>query len=126
MAATGTQTEETLEVIERFNEAFNAHDVDGIMALMTDDVVFENTGPAPDGKRYEGQDAVRRVWERVFEARPNTYFEGEDIFACDDRCVVPWKYVFDTENPEAGHVRGIDVFRVRDGKVSEKLSYVKG
>jgi ketosteroid isomerase-like protein len=96
------------------------------LALMTDDVVFENTGPAPDGKRYEGQDAVRRVWERVFEARPNTYFEGEDIFACDDRCVVLWKYIFDTENPEAGHVRGIDVFRVRDGKVSEKLSYVKG
>ena len=25
-----------------------------------------------------------------------------------------------------GHVRGVDVFRVRDGKVAEKLSYVKG
>ena len=25
-----------------------------------------------------------------------------------------------------GHVRGLDLFRVRDGKVAEKLSYVKG
>ena len=27
---------------------------------------------------------------------------------------------------QEGHVRGVDVFRVRDGKVAEKLSYVKG
>ena len=25
-----------------------------------------------------------------------------------------------------GHVRGVDVFRVKDGLISEKLSYVKG
>jgi hypothetical protein len=29
------------------------------MTLMTDDCVFENTWPAPDGERYEGQVAVR-------------------------------------------------------------------
>ena len=32
-----------------------------------------------------------------------------------------WRYEWD-----GGHVRGVDVFRVRDGKVAEKLSYVKG
>ena len=42
-------TEATLTTIERFNAAFNRHDVDAIMALMTEDVVFENTSPAPDG-----------------------------------------------------------------------------
>jgi ketosteroid isomerase-like protein len=42
----------TLAAIERFNTAFNAHDVDGVMAAMTDDCLFENTGPAPDGERY--------------------------------------------------------------------------
>ena len=38
-----TATAETLATIERFNDAFNRHDVDAVMTLMTDDVVFENT-----------------------------------------------------------------------------------
>jgi ketosteroid isomerase-like protein len=54
----------TLEVVHRFNEAFNRHDVDAIMELMTEDCVFENTNPTPDGTRYEGQAAVRAFWER--------------------------------------------------------------
>jgi ketosteroid isomerase-like protein len=114
-------TQATIETIDRFNEAFNRHDVDAIMALMTDDVVFDSTSPAPDGKRFEGQEAVRRVWESLFRASPDSHFEGEEIFATGDRCVVRWRYSFG-----AGHVRGVDIMRVRDGKVSEKFSYVKG
>ena len=65
-----SQARATLEVIRRFNEAFNRHDVDGVMALMTDTCVFENTFPAPDGERYEGQAAVRAFWERFFASTP--------------------------------------------------------
>ena len=45
-------------------------DVDAIMSLMTDDCVFEATGPAPDGVRHEGADAVRAVWVEVFGNTP--------------------------------------------------------
>ena len=48
-----------LAVVRRFNDAFNHHDVNAIMALMTPDCVFENTRPAPDGTRYEGAAAIR-------------------------------------------------------------------
>ena len=54
-----TATAETLATIERFNDAFNQHDVDAVMSLMTDDVVFENTAPPTDGERHVGQAAVR-------------------------------------------------------------------
>jgi hypothetical protein len=47
------------------------------------------------------------------------------MFAAGDRCVVRWRYDWVREG-EAGHVRGVDLFRVREGKVAEKLSYVKG
>jgi ketosteroid isomerase-like protein len=47
-------TRAKLDVIRRFNEAFNRHDVDGLMALMTSDCVFDNTLPARDGERVEG------------------------------------------------------------------------
>ena len=116
-----SQAYETESVIARFNEAFNRHDVDGVMALMTDDVVFENTSPVPDGERFVGQANVRAFWERFFAESPRAHFEAEDIVAAGDRCAVRWRY--DWGN---GHIRGIDLFRVRDGKVAEKLSYVKG
>ena len=114
-------TAETLATIDRFNEAFNRHDVDAVMALMTEDVVFENTSPPPDGERHQGQAAVRAFWERFFAASPRAHFAAEEIFASGDRCAVSWRYSWGD-----GHIRGVDLFRVRDGKVAEKLSYVKG
>ena len=118
-------SEETLTAVRRFNDAFNAHDVDAIMAAMTEDCVFENTRPAPDGTRIEGTDAVRAAWETFFRNSPEAHFDTEDMFAAGDRGVVRWRYTW-VKNGARGHVRGVDVFRVRAGKVSEKLSYVKG
>jgi uncharacterized protein (TIGR02246 family) len=112
-------------VVRQFNDAFNRHDVDGIMALMTDDCVFENTRPAPDGTRYEGRDAVGAFWRQFFANSPHARFDVIDLFAAGDRCVVLWTYHW-VKSSGAGHVRGVDVFRIRDGKVAEKLSYVKG
>ena len=53
-------------------------------------------------------------------------FETEEMFAAGSRCVVRWLYRWRNADGSAGHVRGVDLLRVRDGKVSEKLSYVKG
>ena len=122
---TDARTAATITTIERFNDAFNRHDVDGVMAAMTGDCVFESTAPT-DGQRYEGAEAVRAVWEEFFRSSPKAVFEAEELFAAGDRCVVRWLYRFIDQDGRPGHVRGIDVFRVRDGKVAEKLSYVKG
>jgi ketosteroid isomerase-like protein len=83
--------------------------------------VFENTS----GGRFEGQAAVRGVLVRAFELMSAGRFDTEAMFAAGDRCVVQWIYTFDTRQPEQDHVRGVDIFRVRDGLVAEKLSYVK-
>jgi ketosteroid isomerase-like protein len=119
------QTAATLEAVHRFNEAFNCHDVDAVMAAMTEDCLFENTSPPPDGTRYNGQAEVRAFWEKFFRGSPGAVFEAEEIFACGDRCLVRWIYR-KTKDNQPWHLRGVDVFRVRDGKVAEKLAYVKG
>lgn len=120
-------TASTLATVQQFNEATNRHDVDGMMACMTEDVVFESTLPPPDGERREGQAAVRAAWEELFRSSPQAAFETEEIFAAGDRCVVRWLYRWaPDEAGKPGHVRGVDIFRVRDAKVAEKLSYVKG
>jgi ketosteroid isomerase-like protein len=120
------QTTTTTSVIARFNDAFNRHDVSAIMDLMTQDCIFENTYPPPDGTRYEGQAAVRAFWEDFFRSSPHATFQSEDTVTCGDRCVVRWLYTWIDDKGQPGHIRGVDVFRVQDGKVAEKLSYVKG
>src|SRR5438270_8668151 len=85
-------TSATMETIDRFDEAFNSHDVEAIMALMTDDCIFESTYPPPDGVRHQGQEAVRQAWNELFRASPDALFEGEETFATGDRCVVRWIY----------------------------------
>jgi ketosteroid isomerase-like protein len=111
----------TEATVGAFNQAFGRHDVDAVMALMTDDCVFENTLPAPDGERHVGQRDVRRFWETFFSESSNAIFETEEMVVAGDRAVVRWRFDWGD-----GHVRGIDLFKVRDGKVAEKLSYVKG
>lgn len=118
--------EETFEVLHRFNDAFGRHDVDAVMAAMTDDCLFENTYPPPDGERYVGQAAVRAFWEQFFADSPHAAFTTEDMFASKDRAVVCWRYTWVDQDGKRGHVRGVDLFRIREGKVAEKLSYVKG
>jgi len=118
-------TAATIAAIDRFNAAFNSHDVDAIMAAMTDDCIFEST-PPPDGQLFSGQAEVRAAWEGFFRSSPDAAFETEELFASGDRCVVRWRYQWLDSQGQAGHIRGVDLFRVRDGKVAEKLAYVKG
>ena len=111
----------TAFTVRTFNEAINNHDIEGVMELMTDDCIFENTFPAPDGTRHTGASEVRKALGEFLTSSPYAHFDEEELIAFEDRCIVRWKYSWGD-----GHVRGVDVMRVRDGKVSEKLSYVKG
>jgi ketosteroid isomerase-like protein len=119
--ATGQSNKpDPVTVVEKFGAAWAAHDLDATLALVTDDCVFDATGPAPDGIRYVGRDAIRDAWQPIFDD-VSAVFAAEQTFAAGDRVVQLWRYDFD-----GGHIRGIDVFTVRDGNVAEKLSYVKG
>lgn len=115
----------TLDVIERFNDAFNRHDADALAGVMTDDTVFEDTSPAPDGRRIVGKTAVVEHWRAWFARNTEAVFEAEDVIVTGDRAVVRWIYR-KPRNGQPWHLRGVDVFTVRDGKVAAKLAYVKG
>ena len=115
----------TRVVIERFNEAFNRHDADALALLLTDDTVFEDTSPAPDGQRIEGKTAAVAFWRGWFARNPDAQFEAEEMIVSADRVVVRWVY-HKIRNRQPWHLRGVDLFTVRDGKVAAKLAYVKG
>jgi ketosteroid isomerase-like protein len=114
----------TRTVIDRFNAAFNAHDADGLALVLTDDTVFEDTSPPPDGRRIEGKDAVIEFWRQWFVRNADAVFEAEETIVSDDRAVVRWVYR-KLRNGQPWHLRGVDVFTVRGDKVAAKLAYVK-
>jgi ketosteroid isomerase-like protein len=111
---------DAIEVVEAFGLAWGAHDLEATLALVTDDCVFESTGPAPDGERHVGRAQVRRAWQPIFDDA-TAVFEVEEIIAAGDRVTQRWRYSWD-----GGHVRGVDVFTVRGDLVAAKCSYVKG
>ena len=115
----------TRAVVDRFNEAFNRHDADALASLLTDDSVFEDTSPAPDGQRIEGRTAVVEFWRGWFARNSDAHFDAEEIIVSGNRAVVLWVYR-KMRNGQPWHLRGVDIFTVRDGKVAAKLAYVKG
>ena len=118
-------TAATTAAVDAFNEAFNAHDVDAVMRCMTDDAIFESTSP-PAGERHVGAASVRAAWESFFRASPTARFDAEEVITTGDRCIVRWIYTWTDDDGSEARVHGVDVIRVRDGKVAEKLAYVKG
>ena len=122
-----SKIESALRTVLEFNEAFNRHDVAEMMKLMTDDCIFENTDPAPDGTVYAGKETVTQFWQDFFRESPQAHIEIEEAFGLSNsRCVMRWKYSWVDAAGKTGHVRGVDIFKVRDGLICEKLSYVKG
>ncbi|MGA7925108.1 MAG: nuclear transport factor 2 family protein [Candidatus Sulfotelmatobacter sp.] len=115
----------TRSTIDSFNKVFNRHDADGLAAFLTEDTVFEDTSPAPDGRRIEGKTAVVEFWRGWFARNPDARFETEEVIVSGSRATVLWVYS-KMRNGQPWHLRGVDVFTVKDGKVAAKLAYVKG
>lgn len=118
--AAAATTSTAVETVDRFGALWAEHDLDGALSMLTDDCVFDATGPAPDGARCVGREAIRAAWQPIFDDT-SSKFETEQTIDAGDHVVGLWRYSWDD-----GHVRGIDVFTVRDGLIAEKLSYVKG
>ena len=113
-------SDETRAAIQQFHDALNSHDIDALRLVVHQECVFETTDP-PDGTRHVGREAVLTACQEFFVQSPEARFTMEEIFTAEDRAMVLWRYDW-----VDGHVRGVDVLRVRDGKVVETFAYVKG
>lgn len=115
-----------LAIIDNFNKAFNLHDVEAMMSLMTEDCLFENTYPPPDGESIWGKSNVKIFWDTFFQDSPKANIEIEEIVVCGERIIQRWVYQWEESNRKKGYVRGVDIFLLRESLILEKRSYVKG
>jgi ketosteroid isomerase-like protein len=53
--------DDDVKVLERIYARFNARDIDGVLAVLADDVIWAN---GMDGGHVHGREAVREYWTR--------------------------------------------------------------
>jgi steroid delta-isomerase-like uncharacterized protein len=109
-------------------DAFNAHDLDRIMAYFSDDCVLEMPrGADPWGTRVEGKAQVRKALASRFEGLPDVHYGNEEHFVDETAGtgISKWTLTGTTREGERKEVRGCDFYTFRDGKVIRKDSYWK-
>jgi uncharacterized protein (TIGR02246 family) len=114
------------KLLEAFAEAWNRHDVDLLMSMMTDDGVFEASGGTHvNGERYEGQEAVRAAFAAVFAQYPDAHWGNARHFVKGDRGVSEWTFSGTMKDGRRVEVTGCDLFTLRNGKIAVKNSFRK-
>lgn len=112
----------TSEIIHKFDDAFKKHDATDLAAIVADDCVLENTGPAPDGATYKGHAACVEFWTSIAN-NTNMWFETENVDILGERAIITWRLFWG--KGESDSVRGVNIMRVHNGKIVEALGYVK-
>jgi len=122
-----SQTPEvTVTMLQAFAEAWNRHDVDGLMSFMTDDCVFESSaGNATCGTRFEGAAAVRKGYARAWLDYPDAGWNDARHFVHGNRGVSEWVFTGTGADGKRVEVAGCDLFTFRGGKIAIKNSYRK-
>ena len=104
-------------------DAFNAHDLDRIMALFAEDCVLEMPrGSHPWGNRFEGAAAVRKALATRFEGLPDVHYGEATHFAdpAADTGISKWTLTGTARDGTRTEVRGCDFYTFRAGKVIRK------
>jgi predicted SnoaL-like aldol condensation-catalyzing enzyme len=120
------RVESGVRLMIAFTEAFNRHDVNAMQELLSDNAVFENAAPAPDGTVFQGKNAIAQFYQEFFTHSPDATIKIEDTFGYGLRCIMLWRCTWTDAAGNKHHLRGLDIYRVQDGAIHEKLSYVKG
>jgi ketosteroid isomerase-like protein len=116
----GSDSKDELErTIERYNEAWNSHDVEAIVGFHGPGMVFENHTA---GERVEGE-AVRDHIARIFENWPDLAFRGRRLYAADGLVVSEWTASATDSESRRLEWDGVDIFPFENGLILRKDVY---
>ncbi len=107
-------------------DAFNRHDIDGVMAYFAPDCVFNTIGGTEAwGTRIEGREAIAAAFSGVWGSMADARWDHHGHFVHGDRAVSEW--TFSGTDADGGRVEaeGCDLFTLRDGKIVKKQAFRK-
>lgn len=116
----------TVETLNQFVAAFNAHNLDAVMYFFADDCeLLMPRGPEPWGQRYVGMAEVRKGLATRFEGIPDVHYGDVENWVSGNHGVSRWTLTGTTKDGKLINVRGCDLLEFRDGKIIRKDSYWK-
>jgi hypothetical protein len=119
--------EDIKKALNRWNLAWDKHDLDGVMDLFHDEVIFDNW----TGGQVRGKEKLRKAWTPWFVNHGGFRFIEEGTFIDEDEQKVLYRWQLDWPSFERGYEgrsemrRGVDVLHFREGKIIQKLTYSK-
>lgn len=114
------------DVIAKVVDAFNRHDIEGVMEHFADDAEFySSAGPEVFGERFAGKDAVRRAVAARFAAVPDLRWSDGETWICSDGIATRWHATGTQADGKKLDSWGSDFWKLRDGKVILKDTYYK-
>jgi ketosteroid isomerase-like protein len=119
--------QELIDALIQWNQAWDQYDLEGVMALFHEEIIFDNW----TGGQAKGKENLRKAWDPWFKNNQGFKFTEEDTFIDADDQKVLYQWRLDWPSMETGHEgkpemrRGIDVMHFKDGKMIQKLTYSK-
>jgi ketosteroid isomerase-like protein len=118
--------EDTLLLMQRHVAAWNAHDAELLLSLMTEDCIFDAaTGNAPHGRRIIGHVDLKSAFEAIWTAVKDARWDDAAHLVQGDRGVTTWTFRGTKDDGSPIEVRGLDLLTFRDGRICQKDTYRK-
>lgn len=119
-------SEVTREFLAEFAAAWNRHDCEALLEMVTDDAIFQTAiGPHDYGERHQGKEALRAAFPKVWETYPDARWQEDTHVVCGARGFSEWVFRGADRKGTPVEVRGVDLFTFKDGKIAIKNTFRK-
>ena len=108
------------QLITRYNQAWNSHDVDAIASLHSPAIVFENHTA---GERVEGAPAVVEHIAGIFSRWPDLTFTTRRLYVREDFAACEWTASATASDGRLLEWDGVDLFPIADERIARKDVY---
>lgn len=116
----------TIESLTALFDAFNRHDIDGVMAHLALDCVFEGVaGPDAWGRRFDTPQDIAGVFSGVWTAMPDAQWAQQGHFIARDRAVSEWRFSGTQSDGQRIEADGVDLFCHAGGLITAKKTFRK-
>lgn len=112
--------------VRGFIKVWDEHDVNGILNMFTEDVVFEApSGKESCGTRLLGKAASREFITDLFKRIPDAHYDELRHFACLEHVLVELVRTGTLRGGTRSEVHLVDILTIRDGKIAAMRAYGK-
>ena len=113
-------------LLEKVGKAFNGNDIDAVMECFAPDAIFDHaSGSESYGTRFQGHDALKKVFSGLFESVQSVSWETIDERICGDKAFCEYMRKATFPNGERQEFLSVDILTFKAGLITHKNTYYK-